>query len=359
MTRTARILVSLSIAAALLSAAAAHAAEWPKIPGQGTDWVNSLNEPQWPSFADAGRAPLSVAVRVRSRRALLVLDRHDQVRLQQRRCRLWQPDLDARLEQDARACGRNLRAHRPPAEQPVRQGRRRRRNPARRRIHRSRLSHVSDSVLGYDERRPRRQSAIRHHRFRLFVRAAALWRAVRRLRRLSLLARKDDGLRSGLQCDDLWARAFHAIRPVRCSCPYNVPVLVYEPTWHALRIGGDARIRINQHWSVSGEAALVLGWLDNKDSHLLRQDMPPGRSVRSRTGSQYPDQGMWIRRHGRDLRQLRSDAESGSGTGPSLLGHQCRPGPYRLSVRPSIKTFQLDYFDQSRWGLLAQVKGKF
>ena len=51
MTRTARIAFSLSVAAALLPAAAAHAVEWPKIPGQGTDWVNSLNEPQWPSFA--------------------------------------------------------------------------------------------------------------------------------------------------------------------------------------------------------------------------------------------------------------------------------------------------------------------
>ena len=64
--------------------------------------------------------------------------------------------------------------------------------------------------------------------------------------------------------------------------PYDIAVIAYEPTWHALRIGADARIKINQRWSVSGEAALVLGWLDNKDSHLLRQDMPPTSAVSDR-----------------------------------------------------------------------------
>ena len=50
-------------------------------------------------------------------------------------------------------------------------------------------------------------------------------------------------------------------------------VLRYEPTWHAVRIGADAKVIIGDGWSVSGEFALVpYAYLVNKDSHLLRQD---------------------------------------------------------------------------------------
>lgn len=33
--------------------AAAAGAAWPRVPGQGTDWVESLSEPQWPAMTDA------------------------------------------------------------------------------------------------------------------------------------------------------------------------------------------------------------------------------------------------------------------------------------------------------------------
>ena len=55
---------------------------------------------------------------------------------------------------------------------------------------------------------------------------------------------------------------------------FGVPVLSYEPTVHAVRIGVESRIAVDEHWSFSGEIAGVpYAALRNKDSHLLRQSM--------------------------------------------------------------------------------------
>jgi hypothetical protein len=57
------------------------------------------------------------------------------------------------------------------------------------------------------------------------------------------------------------------------AVPYSTPVDIFETTWHAIRIGGEARIQVTDRWSISGEAAFVpYAWMSNADSHLLRQD---------------------------------------------------------------------------------------
>jgi len=58
--------------------------------------------------------------------------------------------------------------------------------------------------------------------------------------------------------------------------PFSTPVDVFDTTWNALRIGGDARWRLYEHWTLSGELALVpYARLTNDDSHLLRGDLGP------------------------------------------------------------------------------------
>jgi len=57
---------------------------------------------------------------------------------------------------------------------------------------------------------------------------------------------------------------------------FGTPVDIFDTTWHALRIGGDARIRFFEDWTISAEIALVpYAFATNEDSHLLRVDLGP------------------------------------------------------------------------------------
>ncbi len=56
--------------------------------------------------------------------------------------------------------------------------------------------------------------------------------------------------------------------------PLTTPVVTYDTTWNAIRLGADARVQVTDRWSVSGEVAFVpYAWLTNDDSHLLRTDL--------------------------------------------------------------------------------------
>jgi hypothetical protein len=71
--------------------------------------------------------------------------------------------------------------------------------------------------------------------------------------------------------------------------PFSTPVDIFETTWHALRIGADAKIRLYDRWTISGEIAIV-PWAhgSNDDSHLLRQspaDLGPAPNILTRTNS--------------------------------------------------------------------------
>lgn len=62
--------------------------------------------------------------------------------------------------------------------------------------------------------------------------------------------------------------------------PMSTPVVKFDTTWHAIRVGGDARIEITDRWSVSGEVAFIpYAWMTNQDSHLLRTDLGPTPNV--------------------------------------------------------------------------------
>ena len=57
---------------------------------------------------------------------------------------------------------------------------------------------------------------------------------------------------------------------------FGTPVDIFDTTWNAIRVGGDAKIQLYDRWSVSGEIAIVpYAWLTNDDSHLLRADLGP------------------------------------------------------------------------------------
>jgi hypothetical protein len=71
--------------------------------------------------------------------------------------------------------------------------------------------------------------------------------------------------------------------------PFSTPVDIFETTWHALRIGGDAKIRLYDRWTISGEIAII-PWAHgaNDDSHLLRQspaDLGPAPNILTRTNT--------------------------------------------------------------------------
>src|SRR5262249_5523368 len=65
--------------------------------------------------------------------------------------------------------------------------------------------------------------------------------------------------------------------------PMSTPVITFDTTWHAIRVGGDAKFDINERWSVSGELAFVpYAWLSNDDSHLLRTHLGPSPNILTR-----------------------------------------------------------------------------
>jgi hypothetical protein len=64
--------------------------------------------------------------------------------------------------------------------------------------------------------------------------------------------------------------------------PFTTPVDIFETTWHAIRLGADARFQIDDRWSISGEVAFVpYAWMTNDDSHLLRADLGPVPNIRT------------------------------------------------------------------------------
>jgi len=58
--------------------------------------------------------------------------------------------------------------------------------------------------------------------------------------------------------------------------PFNTAVDVFDTTWNAMRVGGEARYELGERWTLSGEVAFVpYAWMTNDDSHLLRADLGP------------------------------------------------------------------------------------
>lgn len=136
---------------------------------------------------------------------------------------------------------------------------------------------------------------------------------------------------------------------------YDTAVFTYEPTWHAVRIGVEGRFAIDDRWSVSGEfAAIPYAVVQNKDSHLLRQDgsdLGPAPNVI--TDSRYA--------YGVETEVFVNYAVTRNievGLGARYWGLFSRDG--NVHFGPSFASNDaLDHFDVQRYGVLTHVKGKF
>ena len=134
----------------------------------------------------------------------------------------------------------------------------------------------------------------------------------------------------------------------------DTAVLAFEPTVHALRIGAEARFRIDRRWSVSGEVALIpIAWFDNNDSHILRQsmaDLGPAPNVIT-SGYGYGGMAEVFVNY-----EVTPNVEAAVGVrywGMNAFRGDVTFGPY-FDQKDELMNFEMN-----RFGLLAQIKGKF
>jgi hypothetical protein len=135
----------------------------------------------------------------------------------------------------------------------------------------------------------------------------------------------------------------------------SVAVGIYEPTWHAARIGVESRFTFNERWTVDLEiAAVPYAVLQNKDSHLLRQDpsdLGPAPNIIADGTHGYGFQAEVFASYA-----LTPNLEVGGGL--RAWGLTAQTG--HVHFGPSFAGgFPLDRFEQMRFGGLLQIKGRF
>ena len=146
-----------------------------------------------------------------------------------------------------------------------------------------------------------------------------------------------------------------------CAAPgillfgYDTAVLAYQPTWHALRIGFESKVKLTDRLSLNGEiVAIPFAALQNKDSHLLRQspsDLGPAPNVVSDGSAGYGVQAEAFVNYA-----VTPNIEVGAGVRYWELvtkNGTVHFGPNFANSSP------LQNFDHQRFGMLLQVKGKF
>jgi hypothetical protein len=136
---------------------------------------------------------------------------------------------------------------------------------------------------------------------------------------------------------------------------FGVPVLSYEPTVHAARIGVESRIAVDEHWSFSGEIAGVpFAALRNKDSHLLRQstaDLGPAPNVITTSSYAFGVEAELFVNYA-----ITPNIEMGAGV--RYWGVTANRGGVQFGPDFGVSD-PLNKFDQQRYGVLWHVKGKF
>ena len=136
---------------------------------------------------------------------------------------------------------------------------------------------------------------------------------------------------------------------------FDTPVLSYEPTWHALRVGTEGKLWVDDRWSFSGEFAVVpYAVVQNKDSHLLRQDsadLGPAPNIVTKSKYAYGVEAELFVNY-----LVTPNIEIGAGV--RYWGLASRMGD--VSFGPAFdNTNQLTNFDQERYGVLVHAKGRF
>lgn len=153
---------------------------------------------------------------------------------------------------------------------------------------------------------------------------------------------------------DDFGGAYWGVPPGTRLVSDSTPVFVYEPTWHALRLGVDGRWEFLPGWSVAGEVAWVpIARLENKDSHLLRQsmsDLGPAPNVISRSSRGWGVEAELFLNYA-----VTPGLEVGVGGRWWSLGADSGT----VAFGPNNATFDLTKFEQQRYGLLVQAKGRF
>ena len=137
---------------------------------------------------------------------------------------------------------------------------------------------------------------------------------------------------------------------------FDTPVLSYEPTWHAVRVGTEGKLWIDDRWSFSGEFAVVpYAVVQNKDSHLLRQDsadLGPAPNVITKSHYAYGVEAELFVNYARHAQHRNRRRRALLGAGVPHGRRALRTG---LRQRPINST----NFDQERYGVLVHAKGRF
>jgi hypothetical protein len=132
-------------------------------------------------------------------------------------------------------------------------------------------------------------------------------------------------------------------------------VVKYDTTWHAIRLGGEARFQVTDRWSISGEIAFVpYAWMNNDDSHLLRQDpadLGPAPNVLTRGW-----RGMGAEAEAFVNYQVLPNFELGAGVRYWGLFTQAGTVEFGPTFGPD---FPLTKFSTQRYGVLLQAKARF
>jgi hypothetical protein len=133
---------------------------------------------------------------------------------------------------------------------------------------------------------------------------------------------------------------------------FNTAVLKYQPVWHAVRVGTEGKFNITDRWSFSSEIAVVpYAAQSNDDSHLLRTDLGPVPNVITTNHYAYGVEAEAFINYA-----VTPNIEVGAGA--RYWGLASEQGNVRFGPSFSTKD-SLDHFEQERYGLLLQVKGRF
>ena len=155
----------------------------------------------------------------------------------------------------------------------------------------------------------------------------------------------------GILCNPIDPRITGGCPAASVPVSFSTAAIIYEPTWHALRLGFESKVAINDRLTVNGEIVGVpYAQVRNLDSHLLRSDLGP-----SPNGIDQSSAGFGVQAEVFVNYALTPNIEIGGGLRYWQLVTQHGTA---LFVK-STNYYPLDRFEQTRYGVLLQVKGKF
>ncbi|MEW6454224.1 MAG: hypothetical protein AB1490_26525 [Pseudomonadota bacterium] len=155
----------------------------------------------------------------------------------------------------------------------------------------------------------------------------------------------------GLICNAIDPRLIGGCTPGSVEFGFETPVIIYEPTWHALRLGFESKVAIDDRWSVNGEiVGIPFAMVENKDSHLMRTDLGPSPNIITKSSAGYGVQAEVFVNYA-----LTPNIEVGGG----LRYWQFVTQHGQTTFTGLGNSFPIDRFEQTRYGVLLHVKGKF